>query len=101
MSRNATNIEKFSLWMLQNYTCNAILSNYDKCTEQMKLVVNSIVLSLNEITQTDRQRSGIFCHTDKNEVIEDYTKKQIVSIIEKITLEFFSTNTGCICNEIK
>ena len=44
---NATDLKKIF---------NAILSNYDTCTNQMKLVVNSIVLSLNEITQTmDRQ----------------------------------------------
>ena len=32
---------------------NTVLSNYERCTEQMKLVVNSITLSLNNITQTD------------------------------------------------
>ena len=34
-----------------NKTCNTILSNYETCTEQMKLVVNSITLGciLNEI----------------------------------------------------
>ena len=33
-------------------TFNAILSNYDTCTEQMKLFVNAIALSVNEIIQT-------------------------------------------------
>ncbi len=29
---------------------NTILSNYEKCNEQVKLAVNSITLSWNEIT---------------------------------------------------
>ena len=49
----------------------------------MKLVVSSIALSLNEITQTDRQKSGNFHHTDRNEVDRDYAIKQIGSIIRK------------------
>ena len=62
-------------------TFNSILSNYDTCIEKMKLVVSSIVLSLNEITQTDGQKSGIFRHTDRNKIDGDYAIKQIVGII--------------------
>ena len=57
-------------------TFNMILSNYDTCTEKMRLVVNSIALSMNEITQTDGQTCGIFRHVDRNQVDEDYASKQ-------------------------
>ena len=49
----------------------------------MKLVVNSITLSLNEITQTDGQTSGIFQQVDRNDVDNEYASKQIVNIIKK------------------
>ena len=64
-------------------TFNEILSNYDTCTEQMKLVIISIALSLNKITQTDGQTCGIFCHENKNDVNKDNASKQILSIIKK------------------
>ncbi len=47
---------------------NTILSNYDTCTEQMKLIVNSITLSMNETSQTDGQLCGIFRHVDRKKV---------------------------------
>ena len=57
-------------------TFNAILSNYDTCTEQMKLVVNSIALSVNEITQTDGQNCGIFRHVDRTEINKKYANEK-------------------------
>ena len=60
---------------------NAILSNYDTCTNQMKLVVNSIALSLNEITQTDGQSSGIFRHISRNHVSKEYAMEQMLNIM--------------------
>jgi len=68
---NASNLRK---------TFNEILSNYDICSEKMKLVVNSIALSLNEITQTDGQASGIFRHVERDQVDQEYASKQIVNI---------------------
>lgn len=64
-------------------TFNTILSNHETCTEQMKLVVSTITLSLQEITQTDRQSCGIFCHVDRSDVDREYALKQIVGIIKK------------------
>ena len=55
---------------------NAILSNYDTCTEQMKLFVNSIALSVNEITQTDGQNCGIFRHVDRTEINKKYANEK-------------------------
>ena len=49
----------------------------------MKMVVNSIALSLNEITQTDGQTSGLFHQVDRNDVDNEYASKQIVNIIKK------------------
>ena len=57
----------------------------------MKLVVNSIALSLNEITQTDGQRCGIFRHFDRNEVNKDYANGQIINIIKKHQNSFLPT----------
>ena len=56
----------------------------------MKLVVNSIALSLSlyELTQTDGQRCGIFRHVDRNEVDEDYANQQIINIIKKYKNSF-------------
>ena len=62
---------------------NNILSKYDSCTEKMKLVSNSIALSLNDIVQTDGQVSGIFRHVGQEEVDESYACKQMISIIRK------------------
>ena len=56
-------------------TFNEILSNYDTCTEQMKLVINSIALFLNEIAQIDGQTCDIFRHVNKNDANKDYTIK--------------------------
>ena len=72
-------------------TFNLILSNYDTCTEQMKMVVNSIALSLNDITQTDGKSSGIFCQVDRNDVDNEYASKQIVNIIKKHNNSFLPT----------
>ena len=57
-------------------TFNTILSNYDTCTEQMKLFVNSIALSVNEITQTDGQNCGIFRHVDRTEINKKYANEK-------------------------
>ena len=51
--------------------------------EQMRPVVNSITLSLYEITQTDRQRCGVFHHAPKNKVHEEYATDQIINKIQK------------------
>ena len=72
-------------------TFNAILSNYDTCTNQMKLVVNSIALSLNEITQTDGQTCGIFRHVSRNDVNEEYTMEQMLNIMTKHNNSFLPT----------
>ena len=62
-------------------TFNRVLLNYDTCMEQMRLVVNSIALSLYEITQTDGQRCGIFHHALKNKVDKKYARDQILNKI--------------------
>ena len=62
---------------------NSILSNYDTCTEKTKLVVNSIAISMNEITQTDGQQCGIFRHMETDDVDKDYASNQIVELINK------------------
>ena len=49
----------------------------------MKLVVSSIALSLDDITETDGQKMGIFNPIDRNKVDSDYATQQIVSIIRK------------------
>ena len=64
----------------------------------MKLVVNSTALSLNEITQTDRQRCGIFRHVDRNEVNKDYANEQIINII-KIHQNSFLPTKGAFRNK--
>ena len=48
---------------------------------KVKSLDATIVLSLNEITQTDGKKSGIFRHTDRNKIDGDYAIKQIVGII--------------------
>ena len=65
----------------------------------MKLVVNSIALSLNEITQTDRQRCGIFRHVDRREVNKDYADEQIVNIIQKHQNSSFLPTKGAFKNK--
>ena len=62
---------------------NSVLSNYDTCTEKMKLVVNSIAISINEISETDGQQCGIFCHVERDDVDKDYADQQIIEIIKK------------------
>jgi len=64
-------------------TFNEILSTYESCTEKMQLVVNSIALSLNEITLTDGKQRGIFRHMDPADIDEEYASNQIVNIIKK------------------
>ena len=73
-------------------TFDAIFSNYVTCTEQMKLVVNPIALSVNEITQTDGQKCGIFHHVDRTEINKEYANEQIVNIITKHQNWFLPTN---------
>ena len=70
-------------------TFNEILSSYDTCTEQMKLVVNSIALSLNEIALTDGQATRIFRHVERDQIDKEYASKQIVSIIKKHIITLF------------
>ena len=64
-------------------TFNEILSSYETCTEQMKLVVNSLALSLNEIALTDGQATGIFRHVERDKIDQGYASKQIVNILKK------------------
>lgn len=76
------NVKPMSILELRK-VFNSVLSNYESCTEKMKLVSNSIALSLNDITQTDGQACGIFRHVNTEDVDETYASKQIVSIIRK------------------
>ena len=71
---------------------NNVLSNYDTCTEKMKLVVNSISISMNEISQTDGQQCGIFRHMERENVNEEYANQQIVKLINKHKNSFLPTN---------
>ena len=47
---------------------------------------------MNEISQTDSQRCGIFCHIDRDNVDEDYANQQIVELIKKHKNSFLPTN---------
>ena len=47
------------------------------------MIVNSIAISLNEISQTDGQQCGIFRYVDRDNVDEDYANQQIIDLIKK------------------
>ena len=72
-------------------TFNKVLSNCDTCIEQMRLVLNSIGLSINEITRLDVQRGCIFHHAPRNKVDEQYAMDQIIIKIQTHKKNFFLT----------
>ena len=78
-------------------TFNKVLSNCDICIEQVRLVLNSIDLSINEITQSDVQRGVIFHHAPRNKVDEQYAMDQTIIKIQIHKKNLFP-NKGYISN---
>ena len=58
---------------------------------KIKLIIDSIAILLNEITQTDGQQCGIFRHVERDDVDKDYANQQIIDMIKKYKNSFLPT----------